>query len=872
MFNSSQNVQIHDSNLSADVLNLNPLSTLTHSAKGFDFLQSMVCPNAFHDSDDRPDPPKCHENTRVAIIAKIIDWIEGRIDTDALIFWLFGPAGSGKSAIARTLAELCEARGLLLASFFFFRSDPGRNTTKSLIASIAYSVALTIPPSRALIESAVETNPLIFRYSLDIQFTKLVIEPLRQLMDSNVFSQIPFPTLIIIDGLDECVAPKQQSNVLTTLTRCASRSGLPLKFLIASRPEQGIKFSFDKVRPRSMITSLELDYDYCTREDIKTFLYDKFSEITQSHPFRSLLSPSWPSQPQLHALVDKSSGQFIYVSLVIRHIDSPFHLPSDRLDAVLELRPPEKDLPFTELDALYTHILTGVTDLPTVLEIFGMKFAIQFYPGPDNGCGDIEMIETIMGLRAGDVSIVLSGLSSLLKCRDGYITIHHSSLLDFLQNERRSQRFFIDVQEVHTKIAHWVLRSLQLPDYAQRPYRVIFCVGMAWQLKNANITTELEDDLRSFDPIQYTSSPEFSSWDYGDILCQFRRDFLVPLQDQEAQYLYLYYHEMLSTMVESWTRQMFHSPSKYSLLTACFFLIRNGSRSEISLTDFANRHFTGFTVFTSRGLTWPLFCSLVFGFDPDDEVHKTFDINETRAGAASELMPLSSHLRLVCGIPETTKSLLPDHMNTGHIIRVALACLRYLHRNPPRTRRRQFRFLHLWARRSTRSPWTTKRRTQALLGLGAMRQQYGLRLIHQCWKPRLMEAEHFSDRTPAQKLRVQHRAWYRNAGAFYAKEYQAVQWSFTLLRRAIMLATESEELTAALSKSLAPYELFFPRFTKHVKNARNIYLQKIASTPRSKDVLGELMLKEPEMSESGVEDASSSNSESSEEGYTTCPD
>ncbi|KAJ3501031.1 hypothetical protein NLJ89_g9526 [Agrocybe chaxingu] len=872
MFNSSQNVQIHDSNLSVTTYNQTVQLGVSKARKGFDILQSMVCPSAFHNSDDRPDPPKCHENTRVAIIAKLVDWVEGRIDTDALVFWLFGPAGAGKSAIARTLAELCEARGLLLASFFFFRSDPGRNTTKSLIASIAYCIALTIPPSRALIESAVETNPLIFQYSLDLQFMKLVIEPLRQLMDSNVFSQIPFPVLIIIDGLDECLAPRQQSNILATLTRCAYRSGLPFKLLVASRPEQGINFSFEKVRPRSMITSLELDNDYYTREDIKTFLHDKFYEITQSHPFRSLLPPSWPSWSQLQALVDKSSGQFIYISLVIRYLDSPFHLPSDRLGAVLQLRPLEKDLPFTELDVLYTHILSGVADLPTVLQILGMKFALQFYPGPDTGCGDIEMVETIMGLRAGDVSILLSGLSSLLKCQDAYIVIHHSSFLDFLQNERRSRRFYIDIREVHTKIARCVLQSLQLPEFERRPYRVMFWIGMAWQLKNAYITTELEDDLWSFDPIQYTSSPEFSSWNYGDILCQFRRDFLVPLENQEAPHLYLHYQEMLSTMVESWTRQIFHSPSKFYLLTACFFVMRKGSRSEIGLTEFATRHFIGFTIFTSRGLTWPLFCSMVFGLDSDDEVHKTFDIDESRTGAALELMPLSSHLRLVYGTPETTESMLPDHMNAEQITRVALACLRYLHRNPPKTRRRQFDFLHVWARRSAHSPWITKRRTQALLGFGAMRQQYGLRLVHQCWKPRVMEADHVSDTTPAQKWRVRHRAWYKNAHRIYAETHQAAQWSFTLLCRALTLATESEELAAALSKPLAPYELFFPRFTTHFKNAREVYLRKIVSTPRPEDILGELIMEELQVSESSVEDAFSPSSESSDEGYTTCPD
>ena len=49
--------------------------------KGMDRLMEVVSPNAFYDSDNRADPPKCHPNTRIAVINKIIDWANGMIDT-----------------------------------------------------------------------------------------------------------------------------------------------------------------------------------------------------------------------------------------------------------------------------------------------------------------------------------------------------------------------------------------------------------------------------------------------------------------------------------------------------------------------------------------------------------------------------------------------------------------------------------------------------------------------------------------------------------------------------------------------------------------------------------------------------------------------
>ena len=62
--------------------------------------------------------PRCHENTRIAVLEKIGDWVNRVIEITAIINWLYGAAGAGKSAIARTMAELLLRRGQLLATFF----------------------------------------------------------------------------------------------------------------------------------------------------------------------------------------------------------------------------------------------------------------------------------------------------------------------------------------------------------------------------------------------------------------------------------------------------------------------------------------------------------------------------------------------------------------------------------------------------------------------------------------------------------------------------------------------------------------------------------------------------------------------------------
>lgn len=46
---------------------------------------------------------------------------------DDFMMWLFGPAGAGKSAIAKRIAELAAEKCLPVGTFFFSRTTPTRN-------------------------------------------------------------------------------------------------------------------------------------------------------------------------------------------------------------------------------------------------------------------------------------------------------------------------------------------------------------------------------------------------------------------------------------------------------------------------------------------------------------------------------------------------------------------------------------------------------------------------------------------------------------------------------------------------------------------------------------------------------------------------
>jgi ATP-dependent Lon protease len=87
-----------------------------------DLLTNSIAPGAFHDS-------------RVAVLEHIMSWT---MDFQQICFfmWLYGPAGTGKSAIVQSIAELYHKADLLAASFFFSRTAVGRNDGSRLIPTL----------------------------------------------------------------------------------------------------------------------------------------------------------------------------------------------------------------------------------------------------------------------------------------------------------------------------------------------------------------------------------------------------------------------------------------------------------------------------------------------------------------------------------------------------------------------------------------------------------------------------------------------------------------------------------------------------------------------------------------------------------------
>lgn len=416
-----------------------------------------MSPAAFHDSGERRNPPNCYPNTRVAVQKKIMDWIRG-LDPDTrnhLVMWIHGAAGAGKSAIAQTIAELCSDQGILLASYFFSRFDPTRNQSRSLIATIAYQAISHFPAMRNLVVDAIDMDPLVFTRSLSSQMSSIIVKPLQHLISSGYLVDNS-RRLVIIDGLDECEDKDDQKDILRTISDTLQQhSQLPLSFLITSRLDPNINYTFRSLYSNSVVARLPLDDRYKPSSDIRLFLGAKFTNIAENHPFKARIPSGWPSSEALDFLVQNSSGQFIYAATVVRFIESPRHQPHNRLDIVLGLRPKGRDMPFAELDALYHQIFSSIENIEAVLQI--LSFVILSRPYKFSA----DSLEQIFSLEPGEIETLLYDIASVVDVRHGDegITFLHASLEDFLLDQARSEDLFIDAYVRHAQFCDILIQK-----------------------------------------------------------------------------------------------------------------------------------------------------------------------------------------------------------------------------------------------------------------------------------------------------------------------------------------------------------------------------------------------------------------------------
>jgi len=468
-------------------------------------LHQWVSNGAAHDSAQHA--PVCHPDTRKTIIGDIMSWIEDPFRTSSVL-WFNGPAGAGKTAIAQSLCKRCAAAQWLAGSFFFSRHAPGRSNAELLFPTIAFELSLAIPHVGKIIDEIVANDPSIPTKEPEIQLQKLILEPMQQ-----VSEQPKHPVVIIIDGLDECEGEDVQSNVLRLLGSVFQRPSVGcdrICFIVTSRPEPWIHDEFT-VEPLFSITrQIFLGQTSEANDDIRTFFRLGFTEIHDSPKHRLTMSnvaKPWPSYRVLDDLVHKASGQFIYPATVLKFVGDPNYRPTGRLDIITSMPVMSPSAltskPLGALDQLYSQILSTSPDKQRTLDILTALIAmrapsllsLEWYPHVEL----LRVAEKLLGLQLGDGPQALRMIHSLVHITgrslisdvtdddlshpedlqayyqndEDEIRFHHMSFIDYLLDPSRSLEYYIDVEEMHTRLALACIVTMQT--FSLQPTSRIAC-------------------------------------------------------------------------------------------------------------------------------------------------------------------------------------------------------------------------------------------------------------------------------------------------------------------------------------------------------------------------------------------------------------
>lgn len=440
------------------------------------------------------------------VIKEMLDWV---YNGSGSVYWMSGMAGTGKTTIAYSLCIELESDKRLAASFFCSRLLSECRDVNLIIPSIAYQLARASQPFRFALSQVLAKEPDAHTRLPQIQFDILIAGPLSEIRET-----LPGNMVVMIDALDECENKESASQILGVLL--AKSSELPIKFIVSSRPEAGIRDQMEEGENRvsSGMVLHELDKG-SVQADIEAYL-------------RASLKPMGPTESQIASLVEHAGILFIYAATAVRYIgyDNFRRNPRTRLETVLNAKS-SGSTKHKEIDELYRTVLMAAFEDPGLdeTELEDMK----------------QVLYTVICARE---PLTIWALSALLKLDDldrvraalrplwsvlhvagssELVTTLHASFPEYMLDPSRSKEYSCDRKAHNTLLARCCfdcirdadpqfnvcgLRSSHVPDervedLEERTQKIPMeffysCRYWATHLSVANESADLVEQLEEF--------------------------------------------------------------------------------------------------------------------------------------------------------------------------------------------------------------------------------------------------------------------------------------------------------------------------------------------------------------------------------------
>lgn len=390
---------------------------------------------------------RCLSDTRTEIIEEIEAWVK-RVDAHADIFWLNGVAGSGKSAIAHSVAQIFSDKKQLGSAFFFNRAKQATHNATHLFSTISRDLANNDSKWKSkLYKAIVDNDSTVKSTSVSLHFKSFF---------KDIANDLTFlgPVVIVIDALDECGTGMSRKTLLAILKDEIPKMPGNFRFIITSRPEGDIVPAF-----KSFQNQKSMDGVKETLGDIEKYINSQLTPILEDNLFLNV----WDEIGGAKHLVTLSEGLFQWASTVCSLIEHP----SVGITTSEQLRWVSDPKKSGALYNLYEHILLQIVNPKNADSLQAVKIVIGVILTAKTPI-DIVTVGQLLTYKMGQNSLekvkaVLKHMGSLFNgTSDMNVPLQplHTSIWDYLTSTE-AKEFQIDLKVADQELLHMTLKLMK---------------------------------------------------------------------------------------------------------------------------------------------------------------------------------------------------------------------------------------------------------------------------------------------------------------------------------------------------------------------------------------------------------------------------
>ncbi|KAG8700608.1 hypothetical protein FRC08_004606 [Ceratobasidium sp. 394] len=401
-------------------------------------LEKLIVPGARYDPGRR-----CLKGTRMEILEDIRNWTLSATGSPAL-FWLYGPAGCGKSSIATSMSDLLHKSGSLAGSFFCKRDNELLRKSENIISHLAASLAYKCPAYGAKLVEALRRDPELAHSATRTRFAGLIASPLEALGQETDFSSL----IVVVDAVDESGITESRAELLSCLLELPKLASW-LKVLVTSRPNEDIRILLGSGQEPIQCRDLFRENGASVSRDIFAYIHSRISAIPREATGR----PQWPDNSGVRRLSESANGLLIWARTACNLIQqSPD--PGSSLDQILAGRQPQDAK--TALNAIYkTALDEGLKNTNGGAKVVQLCVGAIILAGSRRPLPDAALAAMLSKhIKPHELSWVINRLGSVLY-RDDLSAVRalHQSFSDYMMGKDCPEQYRIDPSAQNAELA-----------------------------------------------------------------------------------------------------------------------------------------------------------------------------------------------------------------------------------------------------------------------------------------------------------------------------------------------------------------------------------------------------------------------------------